>query len=74
MLMLGDWRYVHVCLLGKRIFHGRLPWKQPNRLMMYASEMTGIPEDDLVHLYYVRHGPEDLRGSQNGTTHCACVF
>ena len=32
--------------------------------MAYASELTGVPEDDLVRLHYVRHGPEDLRAAR----------
>jgi len=58
-----DWRFVHVCLLGKKIHHGRLPWYQPDAFFDAASELTGIPADDLVHLHYVRHGPDDLRAA-----------
>ena len=58
-----DWRFVHVCLLGKRSFHGRLPWRQPHIIMDAASELTGVPLDDIVHLHYVKHGPADLRAA-----------
>ena len=58
-----DWHFVHLCLVGKRIFHGRLPWNQPHILMQATSDLTVIPADDIVHLHYVGHGPEDLRAA-----------
>eukprot|EP00435_Cladocopium_sp_Y103_P075722 s462_g63.t1 len=58
-----DWRFVHVCLLGRRIYHGRLPWKQPHIIMDHAAELTGVPADDLVHLHYVRHKPADFQAA-----------
>eukprot|EP00435_Cladocopium_sp_Y103_P018762 s1636_g4.t1 len=59
-----DWRFVHVCLLGRRIFHGRLPWRQPHTVMDHASRLTGVPADDLVHLHFVRFGPHDLQAAR----------
>ena len=59
-----DWRFVHVCLMGRRVFHGRLPWKQRHILMDATSDLTGVPVDDLVRLHYVRHGPADLRAAR----------
>lgn len=37
--------------------------KQPHIIMDQASEITGISADDLVHLHYVRCGPDDLRAA-----------
>eukprot|EP00435_Cladocopium_sp_Y103_P059504 s286_g21.t1 len=55
-----DWRFCHLFLLGKRIFHGMLPWKNPHVIRPRTAEIIDAPEDDIVILHYVKFGPSDL--------------
>ena len=59
-----DWRFCHLFLLGKQIFHGMIPWRNPQKVRSTASVLTGVPEDDIVLLHHVPHGPEDLQAAR----------
>lgn len=56
-------RFCHLFRLGKRIFHGHLPWNNAHTIKSYVEDITGIPEDDIVILHHVKHGPQDLQAA-----------
>ena len=59
-----DWRFCHLFLLGRQIFHGMIPWQNPQRVRPTAATITGVPEEDIVILHHVPNGPEDLQAAR----------
>ena len=56
-------RFCHLFRLGKKIFHGHLPWNNADTIKSYVEDITGIPEDDIVILHHVKDGPQDLQAA-----------